>query len=255
MTGALSSSLALAARRERRLDSRAGFTLLELLLATAVGAIVLLVINTTFFAALRLHNATHEKIDADLVVERALAIIRRDLAGLMLPPNAQSTTTTLVGQLVTDGATSSNDMDGTATRVTPDFYTSSGRIDGWTDFADVQMVSYYLAPAADGGPTKNLVRVVTRNLLAVNEPTTEDQTLLVGVRSADIAYYDGANWTDTWDSSSTSTLPTAIKFSIVLEPRDLANNGANPGPIELVVPVLVTTTTSAQDAAAAATGQ
>jgi prepilin-type N-terminal cleavage/methylation domain-containing protein len=38
----------------RRLQSRRGFTLLELLLATAVGAVVLLAIQTVFFTALRL---------------------------------------------------------------------------------------------------------------------------------------------------------------------------------------------------------
>ena len=46
-------------RRRPSLRSTRGFTLLELLIATAVSAIVLLAINTTFFGALRLHNTTH----------------------------------------------------------------------------------------------------------------------------------------------------------------------------------------------------
>jgi type II secretion system protein J len=232
-----------------------GFTLLELLVATAVGAIVLLVINATFFAALRLHNTTHEKIDNDLVLQRTLGIVRKDLAGIMVPGNPQATTARLAGQLVTDGATSTNDMDGTGARVTPDLFTSSGKIDGWTPFAEVQMVSYYLAPAADGGPTKNLVRVVTRNLLPVTEATTEDQILLPGVRSATMTFFDGVDWVDTWDTTTSSTLPAAIKFSLVLEPRDNAGSRIEPNPIELIVPVIVTTTTSAQQAAAAAASQ
>lgn len=44
-----------------------GFTLLELLIATGVAAIVLLVINGTYFGALRLYNATNERTDATLV--------------------------------------------------------------------------------------------------------------------------------------------------------------------------------------------
>jgi len=55
------------------LRSTRGFTLLELLIATAVSAIVLLAINTTFFGALRLHNTTHEKIDSDLTQQREAA--------------------------------------------------------------------------------------------------------------------------------------------------------------------------------------
>ena len=58
-------------RRRPSLRSTRGFTLLELLIATAVSAIVLLAINTTFFGALRLHNTTHENIDSDLTQQRA----------------------------------------------------------------------------------------------------------------------------------------------------------------------------------------
>ena len=104
------------------------------------------------------------------LVERALGILRRDLAGVMLPPNPASTAVRLSGQLTTD-VSSTNTLDGSAERITPDIFTNSGRIDGWSSFADVQMVSYYLAPAADGGSTRDLVRVVTRNLLPVLEAT------------------------------------------------------------------------------------
>jgi type II secretion system protein J len=230
------------------------FTLLELLLATAIGAIVLLVINATFFAALRLHNTTHEKIDDDLVVERTLGIVRKDLAGIMIPPNPQATTIKLSGQLTSD-VISTNNLDGSSERVTPDIYTSSGKIDGWTPYAEVQMVSYYLSPSTDGAPTKNLVRVLTRNLLPAIEATTEDQTLLTGVNSATISYFDGENWLDTWDSTATSSLPTAIKFSLGLAPRDRNASRPDPAPIELIVPVLVKTTTTLQQEAAAAAAQ
>jgi type II secretion system protein J len=236
----------------RRSFSDGGFTLLELLVATAISAIVLLVINATFFAALRLHNTTHEKIDNDLVVQRALGIVRKDLAGIMLPANPQATTNKLAGQLTSDPM-STNSMDGMGERITPDITTSSGQIDGWTPFAEVQMVSYYLAPAVDGGPTKDLVRVVTRNLLPAADPTTDNQRLLPGVTSAAISFFDGQYWGDTWDSTTTSTLPTAIKFSLVLAPRDNAGPRSDPSPIELIVPVIVSTPTSAQAAAAAAT--
>jgi type II secretion system protein J len=227
-----------------------GFTLLELLLATAVAAIVLLVINTTFFSALRLHNATHEKIDDDLVLQRTLGIMRRDFAGIRLPGNPQATTYQLAGQLSTDTNTT-NALDSVAERITPDIYTNSAKIDGWTPFSEVQMVSYYLVNPSDGRPNKDLVRVVTRNLIAAVDPVTEEQRLLNNVSAAAISFFDGENWNDSWDSATSNTLPTAIKFSLVLGERDGSPPRSN-DPIEIVVPVIVKTTQTAQDEAAAA---
>lgn len=238
--------------RARR--GQAGFTLLELLLATAVGAIVLLVIHTTFFGALRLHNTTHERIDRDLVLQRALGIMRRDLAGIMLPANPQATTNTLAGQLVSDSLVTGA-MDNVGERVSPDITTTSGKIDGWSTFSELQTVSYYLTAAANGGPDKDLVRVVSRNLLPATDAIVETQTLLTGVVSATMSYLDGDYWSDVWDSTATSTLPSAIKFSLVLAPPGNAGYRADSAPVELLVPVIVSTPTSAQlaaDAAAAA---
>jgi type II secretion system protein J len=223
-----------------------GFTLLELLVATAIGAVVLLVINTTFFSALRLHNTTHASIDTDLALQRALGIVRKDLVGIMLPAATQ-TETTLAGPLQTETFTSSP-LDGIGgERVTPDIFTNSGRIDGWSSFADVQIVSYYLTPV-DGGTAKNLVRLVNRNLLSATEPISEEQILLPGVTAAGMSFYDGASWTEFWDSTASGTMPTAIKFSLTLAPRNGDEMRGTPAPVELVVPILVTTTTSQQQA-------
>lgn len=225
--------------QSRRPSAQRGFTLLELLLATAVGAVVLLAINTTFFGALRLHNTTHDRIEADLVLERTLAIVRRDFAGLMLPGG------TLSGQLQSSSFTSTTEGI-SGDRISPDLYTNSGKIDGWNPFSEVQMVAYYLAPGDTPTGGKRLVRVVTRNLLPVQDAEPEEQVLLEGVDSASVQFFDRIAWTDMWDSEATSTLPSALKFSLVMAGRD-ANEPA-PAPIELVVPVVVMTTTSQTEA-------
>src|SRR5437870_12733619 len=61
------------------------FTLIEVMIAMAVFAIVLAAINGIFWGALRLRNKTVESIDAALPKERALAIIRSDLANIVPP--------------------------------------------------------------------------------------------------------------------------------------------------------------------------
>lgn len=212
--------------------SRRAFTLIEILLATAVAAIVLVVIQSVFFGALRLRNTTADRMAADLALHRALDFVHRDLAGLMSPGGVLSGELQTETNLGFDGGVEGGE------RVSPDFYTDSGRIDARSPFGDVQRVAYYLAPAADGEPGFDLIRVVNRNLLSVQEAELpEEQTLLTGVAGALFEYYDGSDWTDTWDSAATESLPVAVRFQLQLQ--------AGPGEperasIETVVPVVVT---------------
>jgi type II secretory pathway component PulJ len=218
-------------------DSESGFTLLEILIATFVAAFVVLVINGTYFGALRLHNSTQARLDRGRVVDRALGLVERDLRGIMVPAAASATppTGTFSGQFQ-DTPPDSITQEYSATRVSPDLYTTTGGIDGWNPFSEVQVVAYFLTPTTDGSNTKNLVRAVTRNLLPVVQPVTDEQTVLTGVTAAEFDYFDGTQWDTTWDSTATSSLPVAVRFSVALA------QGANPqeqSSYSVVVPVLV----------------
>lgn len=213
-----------------------GFTLLEIILALAVSAVVMIAIQTVFFGALRLRNTTAAELERNLALERALSFVHQDISGLMLPGGV------LAGTFQTTPTSSLAD-DSIGDRVSPDIYTNTGTVDGWNPFGDVQMVTYYLVSSSDGSNNKTLVRAVTRNLLPVQDTAPDVQALLPGVTQANFSYYDGTEWTDTWDSTATSTLPTAIKFSLQLASNDPAQQSQDP--IEIVVPVLVMTTTSA----------
>jgi hypothetical protein len=89
-------------------------------------------------------------------------------------------------------------------------------------------------------------------LSAANETVVDEQALLDGVAGAGISYFDGIDWLDYWDSATSTSLPTAIKFSLIMA-RD-TNIRSNPAPIELIVPVLVKTTATAQQEATDAEG-
>jgi hypothetical protein len=160
----------------------------------------------------------------------------------MLPAaaNAQAPVGTFSGQFQ-DTPTNTPCQELSAVRVSPDLYTTSGEVNGWNPYSEVQEVTYFLAPASDGSNTKNFVRAVTNNLLAATQPTTDEQILMTGVADAQFDYYDGTQWDTTWDSTVTSTLPVAIRLSLSLARSDSAQPAA---PIQLVVPVLVSTKTS-----------
>lgn len=205
------------------------------MLATAVGAIVIVAVQTVFFGALRLRNTTDAQAEDASSVHRTLELVRRDLAGLLPPGGALSGTLQTAVDLSFSGPTNGQ-------RVSPDLYTTSARIDARTPFSEVQRVSYYLVPSSGGNSLYDLVRASTRNLLPTAEETLEEQTLIGGVRSASFEYFDGGSWTSSWDSTATSTMPIAIRFT--LQRGGTQSGQTDPAPIETVVPVLVGTATA-----------
>lgn len=212
----------------------AGFTLLEVLLAVAVFAVVLVAMHSVFHGALRLRNRTTASLEEAVPLQQALAVIQRDLANLASPGG------TLTGPFQTAPTGTTATLLG---RVAPDFYTTVGVLRDTDPWPEIQRVTYRLASPTNDHPGLELFRSVTRNLLAVVEETPEDQFLLGGVETVTFQYYDGTTWRYDWDSTGemtadlTSGLPRAIKVEIVL--TSALTNRVETEPIELVVPVTV----------------
>lgn len=220
--------------------SRTGFTLLELLLAVLVFAIVLGAIQVVFFSAFKLRTRTVDAIERSLPLQQTLAILKRDLANLV-PPGGP-----LSGALQsTPNLTTASGLSTTMSRQSgPQFYTAVGMVDEHTPWSEIQRVSYYLETPTNDAPGLDLFRSVARNLLPVMQDETEDQFLMSGVETIAFQYYDGNAWRDTWDSTQadsatglTNNLPRALKVQLQLH-QDAQNFGV-PAPVELIVPVLV----------------
>lgn len=215
--------------------ARRAFTLIEIMLAVAIFAIVLVAINGVFYSALRLRRKASEAIEQSLPIQQTLAIIKRDLQGLVAPGG------TLTGPLQSGVAitgntgSSSSPMDQQGGTV---IYTATGIIDETSPWANVQKVSYSLRQpmlqTSRGG--RDLFRLVTRNLLPVAQEEVEEQWLMGDVQQLQFYFYDGTGWRNTWDSTAeTTVLPKAIKLQI-----DLAQNDTIlKAPLEVVVPVTV----------------
>ena len=218
-----------------------GFTLIEVLIATAAFAIVLAAINGVFYGAIRLRNQTATALDDALPGQQALAIIKRDLAGLVAPGG------TLAGPLQTTLASK-----GLPGQSGPDFYTATGSIDETSPWAQVQRVSYVLTASTNRTGAKDLFRAVTRNLLpATSIEAPARQWLLGGVQNMAFSFYDGNQWRDSWDSTTadvstgqTNLLPRAIRVQIQLAAGQSARAVSQTAPLELVVPVVVQSRTN-----------
>ena len=74
-----------AALRSRAPRQRRAFTLIELLLALSIFAMVLVAVNSVFYGALRLRNASSRAVDAALPVQQTVSIIRHDLLSAIPP--------------------------------------------------------------------------------------------------------------------------------------------------------------------------
>ena len=220
------------------------FTLLEVLIALLILAMVMGVVHSIFYGALQLRNKTDQSFDDAIPLQHALAMIKRDLVNLTVPGG------TLTGTFQTTATTGSmTSTSHSGQQAGPTFYTASGVVSDVSTWSEIQKVAYYLTPATNGGAGMELIRSVTRNLLPMMQDEYSDQHLLGGVENLTFQYFNGSAWVDTWDSTTTSTtssttntLPQGIRVQLTLAVE--AGKSAS-APIELVVPVSVQTSTNA----------
>jgi general secretion pathway protein J len=227
-------------RHSSPLLGRSAFTLMEMLLALAVSAIVLAGIGGVFYSAIRLRERTAALVDASAPIHQALAFLRRDLRGVMPPGGI------LEGDFKI-GAISSGMAQGYGLQ----FSTSTGIIRDDVPWGDIQDVAYELRDPTERSYTggKDLIRSVTRNLLPTTTQDAEEQRLLGNVQSLEVACFDGTDWRDSWDSSMGDTnLPVAVRVRIQLA-TDNSVNVRDRQPIEMIVPLTTQSRTNATQTA------
>jgi len=205
-----------------------GFTLLELSLALAAGAVILLAIYGVFSRAVHLRDSLTERTREIRVRTHVANIIRNDLRG------ARVSGGTLAISLTGSPQAQSGAFPGYLRFTT----TTARDVDYGDDVAnaDVQEVEYYITtdPAAKDSRSGLLVRAVDGNLLAPIRNTPPEDPLLAGVESMEVTFFDGNSWQTSWDVSQDPTLPQAIR--IRLQPVAAVLNGTKPPVIEILVP-------------------
>lgn len=221
------------------------FTLIEMLLALAVSAIVLAGIGSVFYSAMRLRERTTALLDSTAPLSHALDILRRDLKGA-LPPN---------GGMAGDFRSGALSI-GLGQNYGLDFSTTTGVIDDNSPWGDVQEVIYELRDPvtrnSSGG--KDLVRAVSRNLLSTTALEWDEQLLLSNVETLEFYSYDGYEWLSSWDTSLNETnLPSAVMVRIQLAGEDRVQDSRRQ-PFEMIVPLVCQSRTNATDTSSESTG-
>jgi len=210
---------------------REGFTLLEVILAMAVCAIALAAINGVFFGALRLRETTLHAVDESQPAQLALTTLQRDLASAMPPTtNGYMSGDFRVGDITSLGLNQN---------VSIEMYTTIGALHDDAPWSEIQRVTYELRPSAGngGGRGQDLVRSVTRDVLATITPVPEDQWMMGHVQNLMFDCYDGTQWRNSWDTTSGDTnLPVAVRVTIQLAGESPDDPRARE-PIVLFVPI------------------
>ena len=217
------------------------FTLIEMLLAVAICAIVLVAINGVFATAVRLRDKTSEAVEETLPINRAMDMMVRDLKGTVGPGGSLAGDFKCGAQAM--GA--SMGLSGEAGNAGLDFFTSTGALSDKAPWGDIQEVFYELkAPTDRNQAGMELVRCVNRNLLATTTSTPETRSLLGNVQTLQFECYDGTQWRDTWDTSAGDTnLPVAVRVRIQLAARP-GEDASKLQPMQTLVPLVSQTHTN-----------
>jgi len=210
-----------------------GFTLIEVLLALMISAVVQVIVSSVFASALKLQEHASANVDQSLPIERALSLIRKDIKNSIAPG----------GMLA--GPLQSGSQSGDA-NAGIQIYTTTGVMMPNAPWSEIQKVTYGLQSPTDSSSNgKDLVRTVTRNLLTTSTEDDDEQFLASGVESLTFSYFDGANWLDTWDDTTETNLPNAIRVSLQMAQAN--NESSKPDPIQLLVPLMVQVNTNQLD--------
>jgi type II secretion system protein J len=206
------------------------FTLIEMVLAIGVAAMVLIAINTALFASIRLRDATADVVDTATPVDQTISILRRDLQCAVTPTNG--TSKVLSGSFKVGNVSSI----GVAQPVAIELFTATGALSAKTPWADIQRVSYGLQqPTEQSAVGKNLVRSVVRNLLTITTPDVDNQLMLRGVESVKFTCFDGQQWQENWDTTGLNSTETNLPLAVRVDIQMAGNKDS--GPIELIVPI------------------
>src|SRR5438874_229162 len=162
--------------------SSPAFTLIEVLLALAISAIILAAIGGVFYSAIRLRDRTSAALDESAAMHQAFTILQRDFSGAILP----GSTIPLAGDFKCQSLGSGN--GGQAGHL--QLFTTTGVINDRVPWGDIQEIFYELRDptiSSRNSTGRDLIRTITRNLLSTATQQSDEQWLMGNVQTFQIS--------------------------------------------------------------------
>lgn len=187
---------------------RQGFSLLEVLLALIIAALVMAAIGPALVSALRTQRQLDAALDPQVGERGALGLLASDLLATPLPTGTVAQPFTLTSVAVSGG--SGSQLSFLSCGAPPVHPALAVR----TPDLGQALVTWSVASASDGSGLQ-LTRSRQTNLLAtgtVPDPTVE--VILDHLASCLIETYSAGVWSSTYDSSTVNAaLPTAVRIT------------------------------------------
>lgn len=208
---------------KRTARHRGGFTLMELTLATLAAVIIALSLCASLNIAAKARRSVHAALDPAREINIAGDLLTRRLASVP-PPNG-----VLAGAFV---GTPRGGEAGRSDRLS--FYSFDDDPPATEEDPPGGIIAVELK-AEGSGPPFTLVERVRRNLLATAADPPEETVLCTRVSSFGVRYFDGTQWSDSWDSTTAgNALPVAVELAVVIAPE---RKGGEPTRLTRVVPL------------------
>ena len=194
----------------RRRRQSCGFTLLEMILATGMTAVLAGSLYATLHTAFKARRSLTAALDPVRRAELALELLREDLQSAMVPRGLLAGP--LLGEDSVDNSGRANDS--------VSVHCAVGASDQSGAPGDIRMVEL-VCETPDGTDQKCLVRYLTANLLASQAEEPAYEVICRGIHAFDVRYFDGIDWQDSWDSvAQGDVLPLAVEVTIQLAPDE-----------------------------------
>jgi type II secretory pathway component PulJ len=191
--------------------ARPGFTLLELLLATASAATLMLSLYAAMNVAFKARASVLRQTTAPRQAMILLDIVERALQSALPPAGV------VVDRFVgLPGGAPGNEADAL------EWYAIEADADAADNALGEGLRRIRLERVTESGQNLLLLRR-QRNLLSSVEQATEDEVLARQVEQLAIRYHDGYEWHNSWDTALTAqALPAAVELTVRLSDPDRA---------------------------------
>jgi type II secretion system protein J len=191
-----------------------GFTMIEMLVALAMVAIIAASLTSTLWTVYHTTRQAEAAVKPTDQASIALEYIADDLQSALTPNTTITTATPMVGNF--EGTQEQDSRGHEADDV--QFYGTAESAQHVDANGEVKLFEYTVEQPVNSNDFV-LVRRATRNLQPPSvQPEPDEEIICRGVSSFTLQYFDGSNWNVSWDSTQENNeLPVAVQVILELE--------------------------------------